>query len=396
MAEMVRYWEDEGAKVTVITAMPNRPEGRIHRDYRRKLFLEERWGRTRVLRSWLFARPHHSFFSTVLNNLTFMATGAAHSMVRGRDIDILIASSPPFFVHVAGDAARRVRRIPLVLEVRDLWPDYLRQMGFVKNERVAGWLFSLESFLFRQAEAVVTVTESFRKRVAGKGVERNRIHVIPNGVDSSFYGPGERPATLDGLNAATPGGFLVGYLGNFGAGQGLSRVLEAALLVRQGNPAVRFVLAGDGPERDALVQHEAVTSGVVRVLSTIPKAKTPTFYAACDACLVPLAPFPILRETVPSKLFEILASEKPVVASVAGEAARIVRASGGGLVARPGDPVSIAETVLRIAAMAEDARTRMGTRGRAYVVEHYERRTLALRYLDVLHDTAAGDRSTRR
>ncbi|HEU4451560.1 MAG TPA: glycosyltransferase family 4 protein [Longimicrobium sp.] len=397
VTEMAQRWIAAGAQVTVITGMPNRPEGRIHSGYRGKLFLDEEHQGIRVLRSWLYASPKHGFARTILNNTSFMATSALNGLARAERFDVLIASSPPFFPHIAGAAVSRMRKIPLVLEIRDLWPDYLVGMGVLKEGAATRALFALERALLRQAAHTVVVTESFRERVIEKGVPAEEIDVISNGVDTAFYRPdsGEEPP-LDALRRRD-GDFVVGYLGNFGAGQALAQVVEAAARMRQSAPEIRFVMAGDGPERAAVeARREELGAGNVSIHPPITKESTRAFYNACDVCLVPLAPFPILQETVPSKIFEVMACERPVLASLGGEGARIVERSGGGVVTPPGDPEALAAALLRLRDAGADSRAGMGRRGRAFVGEHYSREALAARYLEILHRVAGDSPRGRR
>ena len=131
--EMVRRWTAAGAEVTVITAMPNRPEGRIHAAWRGRMFGEEVVDGARILRSWLFARPGGGFATTLLNNVTFAAGAGVHALRRGGRFDVLIASSPPWFPLPIGVMLSRWWKVPLVLELRDLWPDYLAEMGTLRS-----------------------------------------------------------------------------------------------------------------------------------------------------------------------------------------------------------------------------------------------------------------------
>jgi colanic acid biosynthesis glycosyl transferase WcaI len=393
VAEMTAHWRSAGAEVTVITGMPNRPEGRIHSAYRGKLFVEEEWDGMRVLRSWLYASPKHGFSRTLLNNATFMATSFISGLVKGGRFDVLIASSPPFFPHISGVLLGAARRMPVILEVRDLWPDYLVDMGVLRGTLGPRALFALERRLLGAAEHVVVVTESFRQRIIGKGVAPDRITVIPNGVDAEFYYPSMEAPPFPEMEVRE-GDFVVGYLGNFGAGQRLSTIVEAAARLADVEPRIRFVLVGDGPDRQR-VEERAAQLGLTNLTIRPPIAKEQTraFYGACDVCLVPLAPIPVFQETVPSKIFEILACERPVVASLAGEAARIVDQSGGGIVVAPGDAGQIAEGVLRLCRTESAVRARMGREGRAYVLEHYGRGALAATYLETIARTAGTNAS---
>lgn len=383
-AELGTRWVEDGADVRVVTAMPNRPVGRIYPEYRGHLFSTETWQGIRVYRSWLYASPKHGFARTLLNNVSFMGTSLLRGVNALASCDVLIASSPPFFPHVSGVLLSGFHRIPLILEVRDLWPDYLVGMGLV-----GGWkadaLYALEGALLRRADRVVVVTESFRRRIEAKGVMPDRIEVIPNGVDTELYFKGpDAPPPFPALDRR-PGDFLVGYLGNFGAGQGLEVVVEAAAcLSQQGHDAIRFVLAGDGPTKAAIV---ALTRGrglPLEIHPPILKDQTRAFYNACDVCLVPLAPIPIFQETIPSKIFEIMACESLVIACLDGEGRRIIEESGAGLVTPPGDPEVLARAIVEAQTMKAHDRVRCGKDARAYVKAHYERHGLADRYLETI------------
>lgn len=388
--EMATRWRQHGAHVTAITAMPNRPEGRIHAGYRGRFAVEEDWEGIRTLRAWLFASPKRGFARTIANNVTFMMTSAAIGTLRASRLDILIASSPPFFPHLSGRAVSALKGVPLVLEIRDLWPDYLVDMGLLTRGGLAARaLFAVERRLLHRADAVTVVTESFRERIVAKGVPRERIVVLPNGADTAFYHASDEPPCLPALERR-PGDFLVGYLGNFGAGQALTTVLDAAEIVHRLAPEVRFVLVGDGPEREHLLR-QTFERGLSNLSLHPPilKGSTRAFYANCDICLVPLAPVPVFQDTIPSKIFEIMASERPVLASVDGEARRIMEVSGGGLVVAPGNASAMADGILALRALPASARCLMGQRGRAYVHAHYERSVIADRYLELLERVAA-------
>lgn len=387
VTEMALRWQQAGAEVTVITGMPNRPVGRIHPDYRGKLFHREDWKGIRVHRSWLYASSKHGFSRTILNNASFMVTSAVNALLNAGRFDVLIASSPPFFPHLTGELLRRVRRIPLVLEIRDLWPDYLVGMGVLREGVASRTLFSLERRLLSGAAHTVVVTESFRDRVVEKGVPRESIDVIPNGVDIMQYFPSEEEPPIEQMRRRH-NELIVGYMGNFGAGQGLTAIVEAAALL-SGEPGIRFVLVGDGPASQSIASRASeLQTRNLTIHPPIPKELTRAFYNACDVCLVPLAPFPILQETIPSKIFEIMACARPLVASLGGEGAEIVERSGAGFVTAPGRPEEIAGAIMKVQRMAPEHRAELGVRARAYVIDRYNRAHLADQYLHLLQTVA--------
>ena len=398
--ELSRHWQNAGADVTVITGMPNRrlpgqPDGVIPERYRGRWFVREEWEGIPVLRSWLFSSRNRGFAHTLVNNATFMLSSTLHAWVRAQRFDVLIASSPPFLAHVTGANVRFTQRVPLVLEIRDLWPDYMVEMGVLKSATAQRLLFGLERHLLNRAAHAVVVTDSFRRRLMGKGFPNHSIDVIPNGVDLSSYGrDSNAQPPVPGMQGV-PDEFIVGYLGNFGAGQEIRTVVKAAALLRDRAPGVRFVLAGDGKQK-LVVEEFAASLDLpnLTIHAPIAKDRTRDFYNSCDLCLVPLAPIPIFSETVPSKIFEVMACERPLLASVSGEAARIVAESGAGLVTPPGDAEAMAEGILETRQMSREQRLESGRRGRAYVATHYSREVLASRYLEILRSVAAGGRRT--
>jgi len=384
---MATRWVQAGARVSVVTAMPNRPKGRIYPEFRGHLYQHEEWNEILVHRTWVYASPKHGAARTVLNNLSFLGT----SIVAGSKalhVDVLIASSPPFFPHLAGAFLHWAHRTPLVLEVRDLWPDYMAELGMVRG-RTAAMLFRLERWLMDRAAAVVVVTEPMRRRVIAKGVAPDRVLVIPNGVDTAQYHAAPAPVPIPALERKSDE-FIVGYLGNFGASQRLDVVVEAAAKVA-GDGGIRVVMAGDGTDRASV---EAAIArwrpSNVTVAPGIAKIDTRAFYNACDVCLVPLAPIDVLDDALPSKLFEIMACQVPVLGAVRGEAARVIRAANAGYVAPPGDAQALASGMLTMRDWSSETRQAAGRSGRTFVEQYFERERLAEEYLG--HLVRVGER----
>ena len=400
VSEMAKRWQERGASVTAMVGMPNRRlpgrgEGGVDPRYRGKLFMEEDWEGIRTLRSWLYTGNGRGLVAKALNNASFMLSSFLHAAARRDDFDVLIASAPPFLPHVSAAALSRMRGIPLVLEIRDLWPDYMVQLGMLKNGKARAALFGLERRLLCAADHVVVVTESFRQRVIAKGVRPDRVDVIPNGVDLTHYHATEEAPPFSALNKGSDE-FLVGYLGTFGKGQGLEYVVRAAELLEKQGCKIRFVLAGDGSELPG-VKDEIEKLGVTNVTlhPPIPRSETRAFYNSCDVCLVPLAPIPIFSETIPSKIFEVMACERPLVASVSGEGAAIVERSRGGIRAEPGDAQGLADAILTVQSMSGEQRRSMGRRAREYVSVHYDRVALADKYLEILRMVAERGRRSK-
>jgi glycosyltransferase involved in cell wall biosynthesis len=298
-----------------------------------------------------------------------------------------VVSSPPFFTVPSGWLFSRYHRAPFVFEIRDLWPDVFVASGVLSEGVVFRLLRKVEMAFYRAAREVVVVTRSFREELLSRGVPAAKLSVIPNGADLEVYAP-RAPSPELRRELGGDGRFLVTYVGTHGLLQGLEQILDAADALRD-DPSFAFAFVGEGARRDALVE-AARRRGLTRVVfhAAVPKDRMPDVYSSSDACIVCLRPLPIFGKFIPSKIFEILACERPLVAALEGEAAEIVRAAGGVVVA-PGDGEAIAAALRGLQSGGA-----IGAGGRAYVQANFDRRRLAKEYLDVL-GRAAGGESTR-
>jgi len=388
LVELGREWVARGHDVTVVTNFPNHPTGIVPDAYRGRSFqIEEAFG-LRVVRCRTYATPNRGFVKRTLGHLVFMIESVLQATPHLRGTDVLVASSPTLFAVAAAFAISRQLGAPFVFEVRDLWPAIFVDLGVIRNRFVIQELERLELFLYRRARAVVTVTRAFADDIARRGIDRAKLHVIPNGVDLEAFRPGPREEALRArLGLADK--LLVLYCGAHGISHALSRILDAATRLQR-DPRIHFLFVGEGAEKDELVGRARVLRlGNVTFKEAVPREEVPALYRAADVCLVPLRAVPLFRSFIPSKMFEILACGRPILASLAGEAAEILGASGAALVVPPEDVDALTAAVTRLAADPA-LRATLAGRGRAYVAEHFDRRQLASRYLGILEDVIRG------
>lgn len=310
----------------------------------------------------------------ILNWMSYAVTSLAAGL-RLRGVDLVYASSPHLLAGLSGWAVARLRRVPLVLEVRDLWPDVLVDMGtLTTSSPVYKVLRHLEHFLYRQAARIVVLAAGSKRRLIEIGVDEAKVHVIPNGADpEDFRAPGDR-ASLRARFGFT--GFVVVYAGAHGPANGLDLVLDAAATLRATEPDVTFVLVGDGVEKarlQARAEQEALDN--VRFLEPVPKSEMPALLAAADAGLHVLADVALFRYGVsPNKLYDYLAAGLPTVTNTPGEVAGIVREAHAGAAV---EPTAIVEGVRRLARATDEERARWGENGRGWMVANRSRRSLA-------------------
>ena len=382
--EFARAWVRAGHEVTVITTFPNHPLGQIPPAYRGRWWSTETLDGIRVLRCWLYAVPNRGVGRRGLDHLSFMLTALLFGLPRLGAVDVVVASSPTLFSALAALCMACMRRVPFVLEVRDLWPAAIVSLGLMRPGPAVRALEWLAHLLYAQAARVVVVTEAFADRLAAEGVPRARLAVIPNGADTRLFSPfvdGAAPRAELNLD----GQFVVAYVGSHGLSHGLGAVLDAAAA----QPAVTYVLVGDGADRARLLdERERRQLHNVIMRPSVARADVPGLYAAADVCLVPLRDVPLFDAFVPSKLFEVLAAGRPIIGAVRGEARHILERSGGALLIDPERGDQLAEAVDKLR-HDPTLRADLSRRGRAFAERCYDRDVLAARYLDLLRAVVA-------
>lgn len=382
LSELARYWAEAGEQVTVLTGMPNHPTGVVHPAYRGRILVEERIDGYRVVRTWLYATPNERVVKKTLGHLSFMVSSVLLGHWRAGPADVVVVSSPTFFSIGSAWALARWKRARLVLEVRDLWPAIFVELGVLTNRWLIRFLERLELAAYRAADAIVVVSEGFRRDLVRRGVSARKIHTIRNGADlERFSAPvADSKETRARLGAGDD--TLVLYLGAHGISHGLASVAEAAgKLV---GDRIHFAFVGEGAAKADLVRRVAQLGlPNVALLPGVPSDEVPSVLAAADICLVPLRDVPLFSTFVPSKMFEYFAMGKAVIGAVRGESAEILTEAGA-VVVPPEDPVALADAI-RALATDPGRRAAMGRQARRYVEEHFDRRRLAEDYSKLLH-----------
>jgi glycosyltransferase involved in cell wall biosynthesis len=384
--EFGRVWMERGHRVSVLTGFPQYPHGTVFPEYAGKWFMREELNGFEVTRTPIFTSPRGGALRTGLNYLSFPARAAGAALLgKVPRPDVWIATSPPLFVGLGALALKARQKRPLVFEVRDLWPDSIRDVGELKPGRLLDTLYALERRMYRSADAVVTVVDAVAEQIAAKGGDRAHIMSIPHGAEVAEPrrpSPEERAAARQRLGVREDA-FVVGYVGTHGRSQRLAALAPAAAALAGEN--VQFVFVGDGAEKAELQKalSKAGDTGAL-TLASQPREAMPELYALCDLCLVPLGDFPVISRTIPSKLFEIMGHARPFVALVRGDAACLARDSGAGEVVEPEDAEALTAAVRRMRALGPEALGRMGEAGREFLRAGYTREHMALRYLGLL------------
>jgi glycosyltransferase involved in cell wall biosynthesis len=381
--ELAREWVRRGHDVTVLTAFAHHPTGVKAAVDRGVITRREAVDGIDVVRTYVYAAANKGTIRRMASYASFMLSAAVIGPWRVRRPDVVVATSPQLLCGVAGYALARGLRAPFVFEVRDLWPESIVAVEALREGRFIRALKGVARFLYTHAARIVTVGDGYRRGIHTRyGIPEEYMDVIRNGIDTSLFVPGPRD---NAVRAEYGWGdrFVAMYVGTHGMAHGLASVLEAALALAD-DPNLLFVFVGEGAEKDAL-KKQAADRGLTNVqfIDQQPKARVPLFYAACDLGLVTLRDTPLFQEVLPSKIFEYLGMERPIVLAVGGEARKVVEAAGAGEYVPPGDSAALAAAVRRLAA-DRGRLAAMGRAGRAHVLEHFDRKKLAADYLAVL------------
>ncbi|MEY5060155.1 MAG: hypothetical protein RIS45_76 [Planctomycetota bacterium] len=382
--EHCREWVKAGHRVTVVTCAPNFPKGKVFDGYRNRLWQTETMEGIKVIRVWSYITANEGFLRRILDYQSYMLSAIIASIFV-RKVDLIIGTSPQFFTACAAYVVSRSKFRPYIFELRDLWPESIKAVGAMKNERAIRFLEWLEMFLYRKSAKVVSVTRSFKEILMKRGIDGSKIEVITNGVDISQFKPRPKDPELTAKLGMT-GKFVAGYIGTHGLAHGLETLLAAAERLR--GKDIVFLFLGDGARKEALKQMaaEKQLDNVVFV-DSVSKADVARYWSLLDVSVIHLKKTDLFTTVIPSKLFESMGMGLPVLHGVEGESADIVREEGAGIPFEPENVDQLCEALMRLKsnpAELDEFRVRC-LKG----AQNFDRTNLALRMMKILEDTVA-------
>ncbi|MFC5385294.1 glycosyltransferase family 4 protein [Aquamicrobium segne] len=373
--EHCQEWVKAGHQVTVITCAPNFPAGKLFDGYKNWLYARETMTGINVVRVWSYISANEGFLRRTLDYVSFMFSAIPASLAVKRP-DVVIATSPQFFTACAGYVVSRLRRIPFIFELRDLWPESIRAVGAMKGARLLSALEALELFLYRKAAMIVPVTHSFKANLERRGIDPSKLHVVTNGVDLDRFAPLEKDdELLEQLGLR--GKFVAGYIGTHGLAHALDTLLETAVLLRdEGRTDIHFLFLGGGAAKAALREKAAALKlDTVTFVESVPKSQVVRYWSLLDASIIHLRKTDLFTTVIPSKLFESMAMGIPVLLGVRGESAEIVKKQQAGLTFEPENAEELRSHLVHL---AENDEFRARLRGNAIEgAKEYDRKYLA-------------------
>jgi len=377
--EHCREWVKQGAEVTVITCFPNFPTGRIFEGYKNQWKRTEYMDGIKVIRVWSFVSANRGTFKRSLDFLSF----AVASFLCGLTIkcDLIVATSPQFFTAISGWVLGFFKRKKWVMEVRDIWPESIKAVEAVESNSIISLLEKIEIFLYKSAWKVIVVTDSFKANLIRRGIASNKIFVIKNGVDLSVYRPGERNRGLM-HKLGIPDGFIIGYVGTHGLAHSLDFIIHSISKLKSGD--FHFLFIGDGAEKNNLLkQAESLQLKNVTFLDPVKKSEISSYLSMMDIALVPLRKSSTFESVIPSKVFESVAMNIPILLGVNGETRSIVESYNSGIYFEPENELDFIEKLFLMRKKIKDDPTYFLS-GCKRMSEDFNRSHLARRMLEVL------------
>ncbi len=390
LSETAKRLVEVGYEVTVLTTFPNYPTGIVPSEYRGQFMQREAHDGVHIVRVWSYITANKGFFRRILAQLSFGCLTAFLGWKAVGRPDMIIVECPPLFDAIAARLLSRGKSCPFIFLVSDIWPTSAVQLGVLRN-RLLIWLSErLEWSTYLRACSVWAVTEGIRDTLIRRGLAPEQVFVLTNGVDTTRFRPRQQHEAR--IELGWDERFTVLYVGTHGLAQGLSTVLDAAEQLRE-QYNIHFIFAGDGAAKADLVT-QAREQGLTNItfIDPVPHDQVPTLIAAADVCLVPLRRVPLFEGALPSKMYEVMACERPVLLGVDGEARRLAEQEAhAAIYVEPENADALASAILHLYEHPEIAQT-LGRNGRAFVEARFDRKRL-VELLDARIATLLGSNS---
>lgn len=380
-------WVKAGHRVTVITGAPNFPKGKIFPGYRNRIWQTELVSGIRVIRVWTYIAANEGVIKRTLDYLSFMLSSCVAALLVRR-VDLVVGTSPQFFTVCAACTIGKLKRVPWVFELRDMWPDSIKAVGYLEKSHTLNVLEKMELFLYRNATLIIALTHSFKASLAERGISSEKIHVVTNGVDTGRFYPRKKDQELQN-QLGLQDKFVAGYIGTHGLAHDLDTVLNGAKLLNRLPGGTRFhiIFLGDGAAKNSL-QRRARIEGIQNIVfvDTVSKEQVVRYWTLLDAAIIHLKNDPLFKTVIPSKLFECMGMGIPVLHGVKGESADIVDREGVGIVFEPENPENFVSSLRRLADNP-DLLAKLKCNG-PVAAQRYDRSVLAIQMLRLLENLA--------
>ena len=374
--ELAVRLQANGVAIEVLTALPNYPKMEVQEGYQKRQNREEIIDGIPVHRAWIYVSKSKGILARLLNYFSFVWT----AYWRGRKLksfDYLMVESPPLFLGYTAMALSKKLKAKLIFNVSDLWPESAEKLGIVQNQLFLKLAYQLEAKCYQRSSLITGQTQGIVTDISRR-FPTKEVYWLPNGVNIDFYNPSHiAEGDFRKNHGFSTSDILFFYGGILGHAQGLEVILHAANLLRD-LPNVQFILQGTGPEKEKLQDlKSSLELANVHFLEPVAKQEMPAVLKAIDVALVPLKKLPLFEGAIPSKVFEALAMEVPLLLGVDGEARKhFIDNAAAGWFFVPENETALAHCVRNLALNPTEIQI-AGKNGRKYVSAHFNRDQIA-------------------
>ncbi len=382
--ELAVRLQKRGIDVTVLTAMPNYPQMKIHEDYIGKKYYYEEMDGLKVHRSSIYVPQSKSLLPRLWNYFSFVFSSMRIGISKLDKFDYILCESPPLFLGISALVLKRFKKAKLIFNVSDLWPETAEKLGLVTNKMLLYITYKLEARLYKKSVLITGQTQGICSNISNR-FPLKETYWLPNGVDVNYYNVNTIQTNWRKENNFKDDDFLLLYAGIIGHAQGLEVIIEAANKIKN-TPNIKFILLGSGPEKEKLITlKNNYNLGNVFFLDGVNKSKMPEIVAAVDAAVIPLKRLDIFKGAIPSKIFENLAMKKPLILGVEGEAKDLFIDKGKcGIAYEPENADDLAKKTVYLYEN-KTLLKEFGENALSYVSENFNRDTIAEKFYNKLN-----------
>ena len=353
-----------GFEVEVITGFPNYPGGKLYDGYHLKLIQKEVIEGVCVTRLPLFPSHDKNKFGRVANYLSFAISSLFYGLFFAKRPDVIYAYHPPLTVGISAGIINFFRRVPIVLDIQDMWPDTLKATGMITNSRILGLVSRICNLIYSSAAKIVVLSPGFKRLLVARGVPERKINVIYNWADEEVLrkSSGKLPKKITSVE-----GFKVLFAGNIGQAQGLDVILDAAFLLKDTVPEMQFFIIGEGLQRNSLkTKADSLNLKNVHFLNAVNMENVGIFLDSVDALLIHLNSDPLFEITIPGKSQAYMAVGKPIIMGVKGDASNLISRANCGVCFEPENSEHLAEVVSNLMNLSSQEIKELGDNARKF------------------------------
>ena len=376
-----------GYEVTVLTAIPNYPQGRFFDGYGLFKRRTENVDGVKIIRGFVVPRGKGGKIGLSLNYLSYLVSSciiALYLSLRYRYDAVFVHQVSPVTIGVAATLVKKIQRIPMYFWVLDLWPESLTAAIGLRNKYILGFFSKMVQWFYRNSDKILISSRGFEKSICEKGDFASKIVYFPNWVDSAFA------TVADVATPDVPKGFVAMFTGNIGASQDFDTILDAAERLKE-HRDIHIVIVGNGRDRERVESEIAKRElgATVHCVGSYPLEAMPATFAKADVLFAALKDEMIFALTVPAKIQAYMSAGKPILTMINGEAKELIRNVGCGIAVAAGDAAGFAEALLSLSQMSQIERDEMGEKGKAFAKRYFDFELQMYLLEDILNENNA-------